>query len=364
MTIGLVLILGQGLAGTTLAHTLLKRQCEVVVADNGHLTSSSMVAAGLWNPIVFRRINKGWMADEFTVALESFYPEMETLLNARFYHPLDVLRVHSSETEMNLWEEKKNHGLYAKYLGKRGNNGLFPFKKEPEYGTAFVHHTGFLDVKEYLESSGRFFKKKGIALSGHLELPMDAQELAGWNLRGMKPEIIIDCRGSSSAEQPLFSWLPFGLTKGEVLTIRTTGFSVASILNAGIFLLPQGRDIFRVGATFNWDERNNIPTEKARKELTERLEKVLSLDFDIVEQRAGIRPTVQDRRPLIGKHPLNDKLYIFNGLGTKGVLLAPWLASHFADYLLAGATLLPEVDIRRFYHMFGSKNPSANYPVS
>ena len=70
-------IIGQGLAGTTLALRFLERNVPFRIIDNGHESSSSMVAAGLWNPIVFRRVNKTWMADESLEELEDFYPRWE-----------------------------------------------------------------------------------------------------------------------------------------------------------------------------------------------------------------------------------------------------------------------------------------------
>jgi glycine/D-amino acid oxidase-like deaminating enzyme len=71
-------------------------------------------------------------------------------------------------------------------------------------------------------------------------------------------------------------------------------------------------------------------------------------DPQILEQKAGVRPTVLDRRPLMGEHPAYQGVYIFNGLGTKGYMMAPTLASELADFMLEQKPLDPETDIRRF----------------
>jgi glycine oxidase len=48
---------------------------------------------------------------------------------------------------------------------------------------------------------------------------------------------------------------------------------------------------------------------------------------------AGVRPTVKDRKPLIGLHPKNPKIGIFNGLGARGVLMGPYLSKQFSSIL-------------------------------
>ncbi len=57
------IIVGAGLSGSTLAYTLLKEGKSVLVIDNNLKSAASMVAAGLYNPIVFKRIVKSWQAD-------------------------------------------------------------------------------------------------------------------------------------------------------------------------------------------------------------------------------------------------------------------------------------------------------------
>ena len=59
------------------------------------------MAAGLWNPIVFKRITKSWKADGLIDELERFYPKIEKTLGAKFYHNDENIRMHSSYHEKN-----------------------------------------------------------------------------------------------------------------------------------------------------------------------------------------------------------------------------------------------------------------------
>ena len=83
-----------------------------------------------------------------------------------------------------------------------------------------------------------------------------------------------------------------------------------------------------------------------------KLNEILSVPYDVVEHKAGVRPAVRGRRPLLGEHPTNNRVLLFNGMGSKAVLMAPYLAKHMVEYLTQGNPLLPEIDLKRFYSFY------------
>lgn len=50
----------------------------------------------------------------------------------------------------------------------------------------------------------------------------------------------------------------------------------------------------------------------------------MKIPYNVVEHKAGVRPSVSDRRPVLGPCKDYEQLVVFNGLGTKGVSLAPF----------------------------------------
>ena len=50
----------------------------------------------------------------------------------------------------------------------------------------------------------------------------------------------------------------------------------------------------------------------------------------------------------MGRHANFPGLYIFNGLGTKGYLMAPLLAREMSDFILEDKILDREIDIQRY----------------
>ena len=67
-----------------------------------------------------------------------------------------------------------------------------------------------------------------------------------------------------------------------------------------------------------------------------------------MDHEAGVRPTTGDRRPLLGVHKDNHRLAFFNGLGTRGVMIAPLMAKKLYQFLENDQALDKEIDISRF----------------
>jgi hypothetical protein len=333
-----IIILGQGLAGSVLSMRLFELGKEFLVIDNHRKHSSTEVAAGMWNPIVFRKLNKSWKADELLPELEAFYSSMEEKLGKSILHPLSIRRVHSSKFEADTWLEKKSLAGYKEYLGEEA--GVPDRFKEPEYGISKVYKAGYIDLIPFLQGVDEFLSEKDLLKKREVKEDEVLEEFRNHD--------IIDCRGYRCADSPWWDYLPFGKTKGEVLTIHCPDLELNEIFNAGFFVCPLGDHTYRLGATFNWDEEDDIPTEKGRDELVNKLKKWTDKPFSIIDHRAGIRPTVADRRPLIGRHPEIDGLYLFNGLGTKGVMIAPYLSHLFLKGFFEGNEFPREVNLSRW----------------
>ena len=112
--------------------------------------------------------------------------------------------------------------------------------------------------------------------------------------------------------------------------------------------MPNGNDNYKVAATYNWTDKDSLPTEEGKKELLDKLDAIINCEYTVLEHFAGVRPTVLDRRPLVGEHPIHKSMYILNGLGTRGVMLGPYLAQLLFNSIENKTELDPQVDIVRF----------------
>lgn len=292
------------------------------------------------------------MADELIASLRDFYQEIEQILQADFYHPQKFMRVHSSQLEIDSWADKISDPAFSSYMGATAKRFYNPQLKAIDFGVSEVRQAGYIALGDLLIQSRQRFKSDGCLIQTEI-LHDDINSILSEYTPSADKWAIIDCRGYRAASSPWWQYLPFALAKGELLLIHCPNLNLKEIWNAGFFILPQEKDLYIVGATFSWTELDEIPTETAKLELLRKFENQVRLPYTILEQKAGVRPAVDDRRPLIGSHPAHANLFCFNGLGTKGVMLAPFFSAHFTAHLRDGSGLLPEVNLDRFKHHFG-----------
>jgi glycine/D-amino acid oxidase-like deaminating enzyme len=125
-----------------------------------------------------------------------------------------------------------------------------------------------------------------------------------------------------------------------------------SILKSRYFIIPLGNDLYKYGATYSRNELNDLPTSEGRKDLVEKLSELIQCDFKIVDQIAGVRPTVRDRKPVLGEHPEHQHLYVLNGFGSRGVMCAPTLSRELVEHIFDGKPIDKETDINRFLKFY------------
>ena len=147
--------------------------------------------------------------------------------------------------------------------------------------------------------------------------------------------------------------MPLKPAKGEIITIETEGLEIGTdIINKNAFIMHLKNNTYKFGATYNWDDLNDTNSESGLKDLESKIEKIINCQFEIVNQEAGVRPSVIDRRPVLGRHPKHENLFIFNGMGTKGVMLAPYFAQKLINFIRFNEHLNEEVNVLRFNKFF------------
>ena len=157
------IIVGQGLAGTILAQSLLKKNKSFVVIDDATLSCASKVAAGLYNPIVFKRLVKSWLADDLLPFMDSFYSEMETFLDSKFYYQKRIFKPFSEEQEKTLWFKKTEEPI-GRYLNKIiYTDDLNGIVFNP-LGISEVLHAGNLDTNKFLSAFRNYLKSNALLI--------------------------------------------------------------------------------------------------------------------------------------------------------------------------------------------------------
>ncbi len=335
------IIVGQGFAGTALAWQLLNRGQSVQIYDDHHRDSSSVASAGIINPITGLRLNHSGEYIQLKSACDAFYHALEKKLKTKFYHPLNIVKYCTRPEEKQAWDKKqcafKEAGLLTSTF--KAN----PYDKHIANENAGFETVGAsVNARTYLNASRAYFKN-------HAHLIEESFDYVKINSYRTETAKIIFCEGFKAQHNPWFKHLPFINAKGELLTIKiNTDSFPQKMINAGIFVLPLGNNLYKVGATYEWDDLTPAPTETGKSELWTKLRDLLTVDFKIVEHAAGIRPIIKDQTPVLGAHPDNPDLLIFNGLASKGALYSPLLSTMVCDYVIEGKAIDEKYSVRRF----------------
>ena len=341
-----ILIVGAGLAGTSLAQRLLEKQQQVTLIDSGQ-NNSTAIAAGIINPMVFRRMNKSWRVDDFLQEALAYYRKIEDDLNIKLLRPLFLRRLFSSLQEKEFWEKRQFEKEYSAYLEILSTEDLNYSLAKNEFGSGRVKQAFWIEAQTYYTSQINYFEELGALCKENFSISDFDPEKGSY--KNNSYDKIIFCCGSNNGEIPYFSDIPIEKTKGQTLTIHCQELPENESLNRKTFVLPLENNTFKIGSTYEWDNGTLNTTKEARELLLDNFSVISDLPVKVINQAAGIRPTVLDRRPVLGQHKIHKKLFIFNGLGAKGYLMAPTLAREMAEYLLGEGTISKEVAINRFY---------------
>jgi glycine/D-amino acid oxidase-like deaminating enzyme len=341
------ILIGHGIAGAVLAQNLIERGLSVMIIDQPQQSQASHIASGIWNPLVLKRMKKVWQAEAMLNYLPSFYLNAEKRYSTSIVGEQQVYRVFASPKEVDEWLIKCDDPEFSHLLDENIEKDLSKNIQAP-FGYGRVLKSGRIDTSTWLTASRQYFESQRMLRNAHFNIQEVKHLKHGVVYEDLTARGIILCEGMRAAiENTSSKHLPFALTKGEVLTIYAPELNINEIINSSIFILPLGNHHYKVGATYDWDDLTTRPSQTAKNELIKKAEKIIRVPYTVVKHEAGIRPTVKDRKPLLGT--LDQKnIHIFNGLGSRGVLMAPWLANVFINYLEEQLPLPPEINIARF----------------
>lgn len=340
------LIVGCGLAGISFAEKALQHSKTIFVVDNDS-QNSSKIAGGLYNPVILKRFSEVWEAQSQLVTMNSFYAQLKPRIENQFDYKMPILRKFFSVEEQNNWFSASDKPNLAPFLSTDLHFKAYKGITAP-FGYGEVLHTGYVDTASLLESYRNYLVDTNRFRQEALDYTAISFEENCCAYKDIKAKHIIFAEGFGLHANPYFNHLPLDGTKGELFIIKAPGLDLDVIVNTSVFILPLGNDLFKVGATYNWKDKTDLPTEEGKTELVARIQEIIDCDFEIVSHFAGVRPTVRDRRPLVGTHAVHKRIHLLNGLGTRGVMLGPAMADALYNAIEKQIPLVKEIDIQRF----------------
>jgi glycine oxidase len=343
------IIVGQGLAGTTLAWQLMVAGQRVLVIDAEEPVTSSKIAAGLITPITGQRMTLSWRNDEFLPVAQEFYRDIELRTGGHFFNIRTALRLFSSDTERLAWSKRQTKPEYQAHLLEPQPTPLLD-SDISDTGGGFAMRAAQLDVAAYLTASRMAFAAAGsyrpLSLDWLRDVTFDADEIT---IPQHRTRRLISCEGFAAKRNPYFAHVPFNAAKGDILTVRFHHPMPAHSLHRDLWVAPTAApDVFRVGSTYDWATLDTVPSASARATIERKLQAFLQVPYTVLDHRAAVRPIIHLSEAVIGLHPQHERLGYFNGLGSKGSLHAPWFARCFTEFLVQGTPLPEAVNVGKY----------------
>lgn len=351
------IIVGQGLAGTTLAWKLIEAGQQVLVVDSDNGRGSSRVAAGLMTPVTGKRMvcSPSFEAD-WTAAVK-FYEQIQQRLGVTLLSQQNIIRVFDKESDREGYLERSDEAGFVK---SKPWNGKIEAGAETKLGVE-IGPAGRLNVEQYLAKSRQHFSEVDgyrtatLGFDGDVRLTDNRYELV--NLKVEAPTMVL-CQGSILNER--FPKVPNNPVKGEIWKVRLKNTLINKVVHRSIWIAPdEEREVannskdnkascsYTVGATYEWRDFDLSPSAKGAAELERRLAFLVKEEPRVQQTLVGIRPTMKDREAVLGEHPDFEGLWVFNGLGSKGTLKAPRLADDLWEAMNGGEQVAKAESYRR-----------------
>ncbi|MCX7768052.1 MAG: FAD-binding oxidoreductase [Flavobacteriales bacterium] len=334
------LIVGGGVAGICLALHLQEYGVPVRVADLPHQNVSSRKAAGLVNPFIIKRYALSWKGVEAYAYAHEFYVKLEKLTSKKILETPAVYRLFPNSQILSEWEKiRASRPDLQMFMGVPEN----AFILGKTIHRAAVPCVFRVRTKDFFASAAQILNDclREEYISPSLLVPMPC----GWRYKSDLFKGVIFCQGPALKDNPFFNGSFLRPCKGQWLRCVNPGLQEAYL--SGIFLIPEEPSILWVGSTYEFSFADPYPDEAGRMRLSREFERMTGRRPEVVEAQAGIRATTKDRRPVLGSHPSYPGLFIFNGLGSRGFLLAPYLAQKISRHILFGERLPAEVSFGR-----------------
>lgn len=339
------IIVGDGYAAMFFAHQLIKNQKSFLLFSESK-KSASFVSAGIINPAVLKRFTTFWLAQEQIDSLKDTLAEIECYTGKNYLIEKPILRVFHDEKEKELWLKKADEETLKPFLSKNFV-ALNSIKNPLQCG--LVNQSARLSVRDFFTDVMKYLAEKEILVKEKFEYQsLDSQNSL---YKDIQFKNIIFAEGMGVKENPFFSEIPVHQNKGHHLQVKLSKeLEEGYTIKKKHFVFPLNDGTYYYGGTYDREQTHHEIDEAAVESLTKALSEFYPNEFEVKEVKFGFRPTVKDRRPILGSHPEHENLFVFNGLGARGILNGNYFAKELFSHIETGKELHPEVDLKRFSH--------------
>jgi glycine/D-amino acid oxidase-like deaminating enzyme len=335
-------IVGQGLAGTLLYDYLKRAGFDCCIWDPGG-SSCSAISSGILNPLTGRKYVKSWLFDKLLKEAKMVYPRLEKELGIRFFYERPIYRALPDRRAENEWDYRSTLPGYRPYVGSDADSEELPWALARDVPFVSISQGHQLRINRLLKAYRSKLQKERTLFAERFEYGDLRREEGLWTYRGECCRKMVFCEGAAAIRNSFLKGLPFNLSKGEAMVVLEET-PLRAVVKKSIFSVPWEKGEWWLGTANFWNYKDANPTDVGQARILSRFRQMYpGLRPPVVKNYGAIKPTTRDRRPLLGR--VEDELYVFNGLGSKGASLGPYFARHFTEHIKEGKPLMSEVNI-------------------
>lgn len=341
------IIVGLGIAGLTYSKQLLDNAKSFMVIADG-AAKATQTSGGVFNPIVLRRFT----APEDTLTYISYamktYEELQSIIGSSWYYPeQEVCRVFASLEEQNNWfiASDKPHlqnFVYPKVLQNTNPSIVADFGLGRVKGSFKIDPLALIhSYEKYLMSNDKMIKEKF-----DYTLLKETEGDYAYQYKNLQAKKVLFAEGADVSNNTFLERAFITPNKGEYLIIHSKSLQLNYMLKGGVYVIPLGEDLYKVGATYSPNDSSANPTEEAREEIEAKLQKMITCEYKVVDHVTGVRPVTKDLQPVLSK--VKEGMYVYNGLGTRGFTRGPLYSKLLYDAIENAIPIPTNMSLERF----------------
>ena len=338
------IIIGAGIAGATIAHTLTKQNQKVLVLDKNGIASGGSGAAGAF---VSPKIGKGSPLQTLTNEAFTYAKAFYLATCPTYFHQTGVIRIPKDEMDAEKFSEyeKFNDTMYENYSKEK----LQALGIDVDFDSFYFPDAGDCDAPQVCE-----YLLKDIEV---LQYDVDTlkNEDGVWVVGEYKAKNIILATGyeSNLADLRYMGIRGTWGTRGDFSSKLDLHVSMHQSMSVGANV----DGIIKLGATHEKMVKDVVPCNNEEAlSLKEKASGLINTsDLELQKTYCGMRAGSKDYFPLVGrvidvpymletypaivrgaKSALEyiDNLYVLNGLGGRGFVFAPLMAKLLTEIIV------------------------------
>ena len=346
-----VVIAGAGLAGACAALSLSQTRRVTVLDPSPPGSEATGAAAGLVNPFMGHKAKPAWRHDHALAALAEALDQSDPAL----WRGTGVIRPARDARQAQAFRDQAAAHAGLDWLSPDESAERWPTVIAHD-GSLFVSRGGSVDLSAFVRAALAEVERRGGLVR--------REQLLRWETDGDTAIAITDknehqarhlilALGDGLRPFDALASLPLHRVKGQTVHLgRPPGLPADHPAVAGPRYIVPGADHVIVGATFEHRFTSTEPDPGLDAGLISRAADLVPAlaEAEVLGRRAGVRMTVPtqvspQRLPLVG--PVSPGVWVFSGLGAKGALMAPLVASWLPDALDGRRPLPDEIPTAR-----------------